>query len=168
MKKLYYVAVAMLGLTACLNLSSCSDKDKDEPQSNIDLTGIWVCTDSNETEEYSNGLKGYGLVFFGNYFTSDINGGETAQKCIITYVGDEDINVLKNYTVSNWEGFGDGYILKGNNLTLFEGDWDRWIGTISINGDVMTFKFIYQDWIYDDTMKDQEPYDYVAKFQKIK
>lgn len=161
---IFLIMVSFLSVT----LVGCSKDDKDNPKSNLDLTGIWVCIESNQTDKYYEGFAGDALIFFDQTFKSDINGGTTAKKCFLVYGGANNTNELKNYTVSDWDDEYEGYILEGNKLTVFESDWDRWIGTISISGNIMTYSFKYQDWNWTSgTMTEEEPYDYVAKFQKI-
>ena len=151
------------------SLIGCSKDKNNDPKNNIDIdvTGIWVCIESNQTDKYYEGFEGDALIFFDQIFKSDLNGGTTAKKCFIIYGGANKTNELKNYNISDWDD-DEGYLLDGNKLTIFESDWDRWIGTISISGDIMTYSFKYQDWNWTSgTMTEEEPFDYICKFQRI-
>lgn len=60
------------------------------------------------------------------------------------------------------------YILyKGSSLTIYELDWDRWVGSFNIDGDELTFTYKYQDWNSStETLHHEYPEVYISKFKK--
>ena len=53
MKKTYFVALSIIGLYACMNLSSC--KNDDEPASQI--VGLWGLDDYYDNGQYENAIQ---------------------------------------------------------------------------------------------------------------
>ena len=47
-----------------------------------------------------------------------------------------------------------------------ESDLDRWVGTIIIEGDVMTFSYTYQNWNADRKTMTEKFGPFTATFQK--
>lgn len=95
---------------------------------------------------------------------------------------EENYGTDPNPTESDWDDgivdpFGDGnysfdelYTLGGNKLSIFECDYDRYLGTISIEGNIMTFTYMYQNWRYIDNthqVLEEESGPYTVKFKKI-
>lgn len=103
MKKLYLVALAMIGICACVNLSSCSKDDKDN-ESVVTIIGTWyeesvesTYDDDEEDLDYR-----YFIVEPENcYFctTSSANSWEEKYK----YIYDESAK-----TMTVWEWYSDG------------------------------------------------------------
>lgn len=114
---------------------------------------------------------GSALVFFNSPFTS-ADKKISGNKCFIVYDG-ENVN---DYTISAWDNavewyegdqeFEPVYTLKGKNLTIMECDLDRYVGTIAINGNEMTFTYKYQNWNYDSGTMTSESKTYVSTFRK--
>ena len=171
MKKLKFFAFALLGLYVCFNFSSCNNDDKDEPYQ--DLSGVWICTQVNDSQSWLGGV-GSGLIFFNDSFTSDdklISGN----KCF--RIRDDAENKYPSYTLQRWNSrvtghgkdqeFPEVYILRGNKLTIMECDLDRTVGTISINDNTMIYTYKYQNWNYNSgTMTSEDPTTYISTFQK--
>ena len=59
------------------------------------------------------------------------------------------------------------YIFRGDSLTIMECDLDRWTGTVTIAGDIMTFNYKYQNWVYGPNVMISESRPYVAKFKRV-
>ena len=63
--------------------------------------------------------------------------------------------------------FGDWvYILDGTSLTVLQCDLDRYVGTISLDGEIMTYTYKYQNWGTGTQLMGSEYGPFVAKFQK--
>lgn len=161
MKKFKFLAFALFAVLTCVSFASCSDDDKDEPSSGYanEILGTWQCVETSN----SGFRKGSHLVFFDGKGKTDDN-LLSGKKCFILYDPDDD---PKNFPESNWEEGDDLYTLNGNNLTLFESDLDRFIGTITIKDGEMTFTYKYQDWKYDLGQMVSESEERTSKFRKM-
>ena len=177
MKKLYLIAL-LVTLSSSI-LSSCSNND--EPSSS-NVIGKWICVESTndyETYAFQPDQGRNGIVFFNGEFKSSDN-LISGKKCFIlndgkAYIEDEgyksnptELDWNKNvYTYSDGEQeFDKIYILKGNSLTIVECDLDRLVGTISIDGNIMTYTYKYQNWNYDSQLMTSESETFISKFQK--
>lgn len=68
------------------------------------------------------------------------------------------IPYLRSQTVESWDEScyidndgdlvfrGEIWTLKGNVLTIIEADLDRFVGTVEINGDELTYNYKYEAW----------------------
>lgn len=164
MKKLKFLAFALFAVLACVNFASCSDDDKDNPTA--DIIGTWECVDSENLDD-----SGENDSFDRGTLLRLLNGG----KCFIGYHGSFEIynpetggwETVADPTEKQWvDEEGDRWDLKGNNLTVREPDLDRYVGTITVNGNEMTFTYKYQNWNYDSGTMTSESGTYVSKFIK--
>ena len=172
MKTLRYFGLALLAIVLCINLSACSDDG--ETSSTPNILGTWECIEGAYYMETGKIIK----FLNGDFDESKYNKGGTlkGKKCFFSNINNNDTN---NLTESQWnkEIIKDGdtfefpelYTLKGNTLTLMECDYDRWIGTISIENDIMTYTYKYQNWRVIDSDKqimEEEKGPFTVKFQK--
>ena len=182
MKKIKFLASLML-MFACVNFSSCSSDsdDNDEPASES-LEGTWVCIQSDyihhsshDDEISESGIElGDVLICFNSDFTS-ADKLMSGKKCFWVSEDAYASNPSK-YTVNKWneeiiwyhgdQEFEPLYTLKGNVLTIFDCDMDRFVGNIKINGSEMTYTYRYQVWTYGNEEMDKEFETHVAKFRK--
>ena len=184
MKKLH--VLALLVLFICV-FASCSNDD--EP-SNSEVLGKWICVETNDFvpiienpyDCYFDFHVGDGIVFFEGEFTSKDN-LISGKKCFIlddgqVYIVNDEVyksnpteydwnkNVLYNSYEDDYS-FDQIYILDGTLLTIIlEGDLDRVVGTISIDGDILTYTYNYQDWGSGTQLIRNEYGPFVAKFKK--
>lgn len=166
MKKFQFLALSLFAVFVCVSFASCSDDDKDEPTA--DIVGTWECITG---EDHGAGYDG-----------EDFEKGTLLKllkgdKCFIGYNGSFEIynpdtdrwETVTNPTENQWgdeDGEGDKWYLKGNVLTVVESDLDRYVGTINVNGNEMTFTYKYQNWNYDSGTMTSESETYVSKFRK--
>lgn len=176
MKKFH--VLALLVLFICVFVSCNND---DEPY-NSDVLGKWICVETND--EYPNlhyyaFQVGDGFVFFDGEFKDNLISGK---KCFILYDGQVYIDknggmYISNPTEYDWNhnvyiedgdySFGDWvYILDGTSLTVLQCDLDRYVGTISLDGEIMTYTYKYQNWGAGTQLMGSEYGPFVAKFQK--
>ena len=185
MKAFRIAGMMMLAVISCLSFTACSD---DEDGSNAsspyatEILGMWECIEGG----YRMDLKDRVKFFSGEFDEAQWNKGGTlkGKKCIHMSYGhnsyEENYGVDPNPTESDWDShiikvqgsynFDDLYILSGNKLSIFECDYDRYLGTISIEGNIMTFTYMYQNWrCIDNTHQvlEEESGPYTVKFKKI-
>lgn len=167
MEKFKILVYALFGVFMCLGFTACSD-DKDEPEVNI--IGTWVSVETSSSAD----AYGWGGFDEGTKIKFLKDG-----KCFIGWDGifETEQGVVADPTENQWGWHdesgrledGETYVLKGENLTIMEDDLDRWIGTITVNGDEMVFSHIYQNWNYDlGAMVEEDPGKYVTKFRRLK
>lgn len=151
MKKCKFLAFALFAVLTCVSFASCSDDDKDAPSS-ADIVGTWECVSGTEhggAYEEHDFAKGAIIKFL------------AGNKAFIEYWGG---SAIFGYTEANWDSEEDEtWTLKGDNLTIMESDLDRYVGTISVNGNEMTYSYKYEDW---NGSKYVEFGPYVSKFVK--
>lgn len=178
----YKVIMAVL-FAAFASVGFCSCSNDDEPKSDTDILGTWICVESSDSEiAHGEGFHvNDALVFFNSTFTSS-DQKISGKKCFVERFGSRDLQkdeidkLLKELTVSKWDSevegvdeyqdFGWTYNLNGKSLTIEECDLDRYVGSISINGDELTYTYTYQNWNYDDNSMTEESETYVSKFIK--
>lgn len=181
MKTFKFMTLAICTVLMSATISSCSS---DDGPSSSDVIGKWICIessyDSNNYYDYINAFEiGDGIIFFNGNFESDdklIKG----KKCFILNNGTayiEDEGEKSNPTEADWNknvivyGPGDQeyseiYTLNGSSLSIFECDLDRLVGSISIDGDIMTYTYKYQNWNSSSHEMKSESETFVSKFQK--
>lgn len=181
MKKFKFMTLAVCVVLTCVTLSSCSSDD-DEPSS--DVIGKWICIESSyDSRDYDYYITAFevedGIIFFNGNFESDdklIKG----KKCFILDNGTayiEDEGNKSNPTELDWNknviDYGPGdqeyseiYRLNGSSLSIFECDLDRLVGSISIDGDIMTYTYKFQNWNSSSQLLTYESETFVSKFQK--
>lgn len=182
MKKTFRkIGMALLAMVACVNFAACSDDDENVSSSYAnEILGLWECIEGAENMSTGNLIK----FFEGEFDEASYNEGGTlkGKKCLIGWGGDFEVDgeVINDPTELDWNKtiyqygennteFGELYTLDGNTLTVMESDYDRWIGTISIENGIMTYTYKYQNWRVLDSahqeMTDEEG-PYTVKFQK--
>lgn len=190
MKKLYFKLLAMMAVVMSMSFIACSDDNDDNPSkqeeettTTIDILGLWKCTDGGNVDKdaYSD-FAGRSPISTGDpikFFSGDFShGGISGKKVLIGLNGaffedpsitdpteeqwNEEVDVISG---DEWE-FDEVYTLDGNNLTIIEDDLDRYVGTVSVEGSVMTFTYKYQIWSYDTGLMLGEIGPYTAKFQR--
>ena len=161
-----YLMVLMMALMGTVVFSSCGDDD-DNVQLSESIQGIWKCVSTTPYEEIDNPFKnvdGFNIGARIKHMEDSI--------CFIDYRGKgfdlPNGGSKDNPTKKDWNSEnGDKWFLKGNNLTIMQSDLDRWIGTVSVNGNEMTFIYKYQNWNYDNqTMTWEGEETYTSKFIK--
>lgn len=177
MKKFKFQTFLLAAMFMCLGFASCSDDDKDEPDSEdvTEIIGTWKCVESNFIDIDSDSEKGFEVGDAFVFFKSDFKAADhliSGKKC---FVVDNNDN-LSQYTEAKWDDmvswdegsqeFEEVYTLTGNKLTVMECDLDRYVGTISIKGNEMIYTYKYQNWNYDKKTMTSESKQYVAKFHK--
>lgn len=179
MKALRLIGMALLAVVVSVNFCACSDDEEENISSySEDILGLWECIEGSEGLPTGTVLK----FFEGEFDESRYNEGGTlkGKKCMIGWGGSFELGEesVTDPTEAQWDEFvryyGDGeffelYTLSNNSLSIFECDYDRWIGTITMEGDIMTFTFMYQDWIWYATDRQEfvkETGPYVSVFQK--
>ena len=117
-------------------------------------------------------------IFYNQYFSENLEPewtSLTGDKCYRIY--DFSNANLSDYTLEKWEnyyetehpegGYESLYQVDGNKLTIFELDWDRWVGTYVIHGDELIYTYKYQNWsAATETMTEEYPEVYVSKFKR--
>ncbi len=63
MKRLKFLAFALFAVLACVSFASCSDDDKDEPQNEVSIIGLWNVDGENEAYEFQKNGRG---IFYDN------------------------------------------------------------------------------------------------------
>lgn len=173
MKIFKFLLCSLWAILGSMSFVACGSDDKDEPSSSMNIVGTWVCVETNnDINGEDQGLSvGEALIFFDSQFTSN-DKKFSGKKCFIVYGSDSNLN---EYTVSKWDSMIDTYDdefepiyqLEGNKLTIMECDLDRYVGTITQDGDELTFTYKYQDWNYDDwKMVSESKETYVSKFKR--
>lgn len=108
MKQFKFILPAIIGVYACLNLSSCS-KDDDVTSKNI--LGTWVCVESNaaNASNYSNGFfVGEALVFYDDFFKEAFGEPYTPLEGFKSYqIYNYSPKLMSLFTLSNWIYFYD-------------------------------------------------------------
>ena len=162
MKTLRFIGMAISAVIMSVNFIACSSDDNNDNE-NTNLLGTWKCSSTLPYEEHTAAQGGDGfreglkIKFIQN------------NKCFIDYWGHgfyTGSGYINNPTESDWDSEeGDKWLLSGNNLTVMEGDLDRWVGTVTIKGNEMTFTYKYQDWNYDkQIMVSESKETYTSKF----
>lgn len=59
------------------------------------------------------------------------------------------------------------YFFTGDSLSILDPGSDRWAGTVTIAGDIMTFNYKYQDWDSKSNVMISESRPYVAKLKRV-
>lgn len=178
MKTFRLIGMALLAVVVSVNFCACSDDEEENvsPYSE-DILGLWECIEGSERLPVGTALK----FFEGEFDESPYNEGGTlkGKKCMIGWGGRfEYAGGATDPTETQWDEsarsydyyeFPPLYTLSNNSLKIFECDYDRWIGTIAIEGDIMTYTYKYQDWIYlatDNQELVEETGPFVSIFQK--
>lgn len=175
MKILKFTTLAIFTMLVSVIQSSCSN---DEPSTST-IIGKWICIETNSGSNYYYDYGGFDLgdvfLFFNGEFESD-DKLKKGKKCFILYPHYSNYNSALTETDwdnyihydwdSDWQSHREVYSLNGSSLSIIESDLDRWIGSISIDGDIMTFTYKYQNWNYDLRDITYESKTYVSKFQK--
>ena len=191
MKTLRLIGTAVAAVVLSVGLVGCSDDDDDQvsPMAN-DILGLWECVESDSEDIYAF-EPGDMLKFFEGEFDESqyIEGGQLkGRKCLygrngdFNVDGDYDANgpteTQWNQEVAKYQGNGDEYYLSfpeiytldGSSLSVIACDYDRRVGTITIDGDVMTFTYMYQDWRVisnpGGAIMEEEIGPFTSKFQK--
>lgn len=146
--------MALLAVVLSVSFSSCSDDD-DSSYSVNDVTGVWQCVSQTGYENKFKFIDGDHIKFFSDDYV-DVE--VTGKHCYINWIdgwarereGSQEYTLeeLKNLPHPS-EDNNRAYTVNGNRLTIMESDLDRWVGTIIIEGDVMTFSYTYQNWNFD-------------------
>lgn len=183
-----------LSLVALFSVISVSATDYNMVILKNDVSKIVVPTADVEKvyfEEYTdseeNNLIGTWECVTGESHGADYDGNDFANgtllkllkgdKCFIGYHGSFEIynpdtdrwETVEDPTENQWgdeDGEGDKWYLEGNNLTIMESDLDRYVGTIVVNSNEMTFTYKYQNWNYDSGTMTSESETYVSTFKK--
>ena len=164
--------VLMMVFMGTVVFSSCGDDDydNDNDNGNVQLSesiqGIWKCVSTTHTEidNPENSEEGFDVGARIKLIADGI--------CFIDFRGEgfelPNGGIKDNPTKYDWTSEdGDKWYLKENNLTIMESDLDRWIGTVSVNGNEITFIYKYQNWNYDkQTMRWEGKETYTSKFIK--
>lgn len=180
MKTLRFVGTALLAVVLCVNFAACSDDDGEKGllYSSNDVIGVWQCVsqtgddcldkfipgdiikffDSEYVEPYD---PNYPQVVFGkNYYINWVNGWHRLDN-YTEYTLEEMMSMTEDDFV-----WCDAYAVEGNTLTLYDSDLDRYIGIIVIEGNTMTYSYIYQNWNADSEAITEEFGPFTATFQK--
>ena len=130
--------VLMVLFMGSVVFSSCGgDDDDDNSQSSQTIQSMWKCVSTTHTE--IDNPENHGLGFDVGARIKLIEDGI----CFIDYNGKgfelPGGGHKENPTKQDWNlEDGDKWFLKGNILSIMESDLDRWVGTVSINGNEMT------------------------------
>lgn len=159
MKVFRLIGMALLAIVISVVVAACSSDDNKDLQTSQDLLGTWKCTSTTPYDKESDAFD------IGARIKILPNG-----KCFIAYHADDTFWYGDGYgdnpTESDWDPEdGDRWLLNDHNFTVMESDLDRWIGTVTIKGNEMTFTYKYQDWNYDkNAMVSESKYTYTSKF----
>lgn len=109
MKKLKFLALALIMVLTCVGFASCGDDDKDEPANDFSVVGIWDVEGADEAYDFRQG--GHGIFYsdvnyaddkaYQDYFDYDFN--QKTGDLVIKWHDDNDwtseINGTMNVTV---------------------------------------------------------------------
>ena len=175
MKKIKSYALTLFTAFLFTGIASCSSNEEENPTYNI--YGTWECIETADNS-YDYSIRPDRLFKFLNtedYYADGMNWGQkcfigTAEEGFRIDITTEDNRYYSYYTFDptekEWDDGGYTYHLDGNKLTIIEYDLDRWTGTITVEGDIMTFNYTYQNWIYGPNEIVSESKPYVSKLQR--
>ena len=177
MKTLRFIGVALLAVVLSVNLASCSDDDEEENGSSYsvnDVIGVWQCVSQTGNENEYKFIDGDHIKFFSNDYVEEEDVPEvTGKNCYINWKDGWRREGSQEYTLEEMKNLPNpgedndiAYTVNGNVLSIMESDLDRWVGTIVIEGDVMTFSYTYQNWNADRKTMTEEFGPFTATFQK--
>ena len=138
MKKLYFIVLAIIGIYACFNLSSCSKDDKDEPstpEASVKMRPIFIGWYDEENKDFYNSYQNitYNEGLQVKSYIDVTRGGESkyeyqySQNSItVSVTGITGDKYIYNYGLSNGKIITDGEY-------EFEYDGNRLSRTISID-----------------------------------
>lgn len=161
MKTLRLLGMALLAVAISVGSIACSSDDNEEQQAEANLLGIWECTSTTpddvtgEDHAFDPGKR---LKFLKD------------NKCFIAYRSGEGFDTVngekENPTESDWDSeYGYKWLLSGNDFTVIESDLDRWVGTVTVEGNTMTFVYKFQRWSWDgQTMTSETEQTYTSVF----
>lgn len=166
MKTIKIIAMTLWGVMLGMNLASCSNND-DESTSNPFPGITWRCisstvTDLNDSQKINYIEVGEACQFFNDNkcFFLDANGR--------AYIGGSYVSSPQE---SDWTSACEHYYWSGDSLTLVASDFDRWIGTFTINGDEATYNYRYENWRSlgngQSELTERELNRYESKFVKV-
>lgn len=144
------VAVMMCALMGAA-FTACSDDDDAPDVANIE--GKWVCIESDATDD-----RDTQMIFRVGESITLMSGN----RLMLDDDTEED-----NVDDDGWYGYR--WSLEGKTLYLMEEDKndDHSVGTISINGNEMTYKYVYKNWHGSDRYWEDDEGPFVAKFKKV-
>lgn len=147
-------------MALCVNFTACDDDDDEYASYATEILGLWECI---ETSHPMDGFfdEGDGVKFFDGWYTDPEWDFVSGKKCFLANSPD----YLTDRTEDQWSG-GYRYTINSNTLVVMESDADRYVGTIVIDGDILTYTCMYQDWVFDDRYMDEETGPYTVKFQR--
>ncbi len=171
MKKIKLYVLTLFTTFLIAGAASCNNEEEN-PTYNI--YGTWECIETVDDSYYGSIRLGklYKFLNTEDYYADGMNWG---QKCFIGTAeegfrirgGDGNYHTTADPTEEEWNDTdGYTYYLDGNKFTIIECDLDRWTGTITVEGDIMTFNYTYQDWIYGPNEIVSESKPYVSKLQR--
>ena len=105
MKKLYLFALALVGICACLNLSSCK---KDDDVSDNSIVGLWGLDSYYENGEFENAIQ-FNSNGTGVYYDDYPDMTEGAESFTYTFDGKtiiwtwDDDDMLPEYRTETWK-----------------------------------------------------------------
>ena len=176
MKTLRFIGMALLAVVLSVSFSSCSDDDDDDGSSYSvnDVTGVWQCVSQTGDENEYKFIDGDHIKFFSDDYVGEEDVPEvTGKNCYINWIDGQARQGSQKYTLEELKNLpnpgednGTAYTVNGNVLTIMESDLDRWVGTIIIEGDVMTFSYTYQNWNADRKTMTEKFGPFTATFQK--
>lgn len=169
MKTLRFIGMALLAVVLSVSFSSCSDDDGSSYSVN-DVTGVWQCVSQTGYQNKYKFIDGDHIKFFSDDYV-DVE--VTGKHCYINWIDGWAREGSQEYTLEELkklphprEDNGTAYTVNGNVLTIMESDLDRWVGTIIIEGDVMTFSYTYENWNFDRKTITEKFGPFTATFQK--
>ena len=171
MKTLRFIGMALLAVVLSVSFSSCSDDDDDGSSYSVnDVTGVWQCVSQTGDENEYKFIDGDHIKFFSDdYVDVEVPG----KHCYINWIDGWARLGSQKYTLEELKNLPNpgkdndtAYTVNGNVLTIMESDLDRWVGTIIIEGDVMTFSYTYQNWNADRKTMTEKFGPFTATFQK--
>ncbi|MCM1290420.1 MAG: lipocalin family protein [Bacteroides sp.] len=139
--RLRTLIAVMFSVLMSATFTACSDDDNDSPDA-TNIEGKWVCMETSDTDD--------GTYAFQVGESIRFNSNKTA---VVTWNGDGDEDYKWN--------------LKGNTLSIMEEDEqdDHYVGSISINGNEMTYTYKYRNW-RGSSQSWEESETFVSKFKK--
>lgn len=159
--------MALLAVVLCVNFAACSDDENSGYDSKLNIIGIWECIESENDEAYID--VGDYIKFLDSKEFDDPESDLKGKKCVFS----GDLDELTNFTEKDWDADRHYtmstciYTLIGNRLCIYESDLDRWVGTISIEGDIMIFNYEYENWNADSVTLTDKRGPYVAEFRRV-